>query len=166
MPTPCTRSIAVIGSFRRHYEPVLEAIQTFRRAGLVVTSPLGDEIVEPGIEFVRFSSDRVDWGSPQVQTLALHRILRAELTYVVAPGGYVGRTTCYEIGRVVQADRPLYFSEHPHDLPVHVPDSHVLPASELSSRIASQTPVPLHANEGGELAQWERRLLTGDYLRS
>jgi hypothetical protein len=80
----------------------------------------------------------------------------------VAPNGYVGRTTCYEIGRLVQAARPVYFSDPPDDLPLFVPQSHVL-TPQLATRLHPAGAIPLHASEGAA-GEWERRLLTGDYL--
>jgi hypothetical protein len=131
------KKIAIIGSFRQHYEPVRSAIATFSEAGFIVTSPLGDDVVKPGINFVRFTSDDTRLDDATVQTIALHRILGADFIYVVAPFGYVGRTTCYEIGRVVQARKPVLFSERPTDLPVRVPDSHVLSPVEAALAICS-----------------------------
>lgn len=159
------RSAAVIGSFRQHYGAVLGAVEAFRAAGWHVTSPLGSGIVREGIPFVRFESDDAALDDNAVQALALHRILRADMTYVVAPDGYVGRTTCYEIGRLVQAARPVYFSNPPADLPLLVPSSHVLPAQEAAVLRADGV-VPLHAAADGVAAGWERRLLTRDYLLS
>jgi hypothetical protein len=66
-----------------------------------------------------------------VQTVALHRILRADFVYVVAPGGYVGRTTCYEIGRIIQLQRPLFFSALPKDLPIAISEDHVYSLEEI-----------------------------------
>jgi hypothetical protein len=135
METP--PKIAVIGSFKQHYEPVRIAIGAFRAAGLVVTSPLGADVVKPGIDFVRFTSDDPRCDDATVQTIALHRILGADVVYVVAPEGYVGRTTCYEIGRAVQARKPIFFSERPADLPVRIPDSHVLSPAEAAKAITA-----------------------------
>jgi hypothetical protein len=99
-----------------------------------------------------------------VQTIAMHRILRAELTYVIAPEGYVGRTTCYEIGRIVQANQPLYFSHHPRDLPLLVPDTHIADIVELISRLRGVAPVPLRTYGHEQDAEWERQLILGNYL--
>jgi hypothetical protein len=130
----------------------------------VVTSPLGTPIIEDGISFVRFESDEPSWDDPTVQTVALHRILRAELTYVVVPRGYIGRTTCYELGRLVQANQPVYFSAHPADLPVAVPADRVLPPARLVARFTEQPPAPLFAGSLGTYAEWERKLTTRNYL--
>lgn len=155
--------LAIIGSFRQHYETVLASHATFKGAGWAIASPLGDPVVEPGIPFVRFTSDREDWADALVQTVALHRILGADLVYVVAPEGYVGRTTCYEVGRIVQAERPIYFSEHPRDLPVHVPPEHVVGAAELVRRVGASRPVALLPAATDEQAELEEALVRGDY---
>lgn len=127
-------SVAIIGSFRQHYATVLGVIRIFREAGWTVTSPAGSDVLEPGIEFVRFSTDHPDHSDAYVQTTTLLNILEAEIVYVVCPEGYVGRTTCYEVGRLRQACVPLYFSEYPVDLPILVPASHVVEASQLACR--------------------------------
>ena len=158
-------SVAIIGSFRQHYEQVLEAWQTFVAAGLIVTSPKGDPIVMPGIPFVRFTSDNEKHSDPMVQTIALHRIMSASFTYVVAPDGYVGRTTCYEIGRLLQAGLPVYFSQIPEDLPLRVPPAHLASPAELVARFIDEPAEAWHSttehlDDNGLL---ERDLLTGRF---
>src|SRR5215217_654615 len=125
------RTVAIIGSFRQHYSEVLAAWASFRAAHWIITSPLGSPIIEEGIPFVRFEADDPRWGDPMVQTVALHRILRADLTYVVAPAGYIGRTTCYELGRILQARRPVYFSAQLDDLPLAVPELWIASPDEV-----------------------------------
>jgi hypothetical protein len=157
------RTAAIIGSFKQHYEEIRVVWQRFNTVGLHVTSPKGTPIIKPGIPFVRFESDPAHWSDAFVQTVALHRIVRADFVYVVTLGGYVGRTTCYEIGRIIQAARPIYFSEHPHDLPIAVPDSHIIDSKLLVARIADGTfdPVALYVDERDRDAAAERALIKG-----
>lgn len=129
--------IAIIGSFRRHYEIVRTAIHIFRGAGLEVTSPLGTEVIEPGVDFVRFTSDPEEDDDPTVQSVTLQRIFSADMTFVVAPEGYVGRTTCYEIGRLAQARMPIYFSEPPDDLPLYVSRSQITTPENIIQRFVA-----------------------------
>ena len=133
--------IAVIGSFRQHYDKILSVIDTFKESGLEVTSPAGAEIIEPDIEFVRFTSDSVESDDSTVQSVTIRRIFAADIVYVVAPNGYIGRTTCYEIGRLVQAQLPIYFSEVPKDLPVFVPDEFVASEYEIIERFVKKDTV-------------------------
>jgi hypothetical protein len=90
------------------------------------------------------------------------------MTYVVAPEGYVGKTTCYEIGRVLQAGKPLYFSNAPQDLPILVPSRFVIEADVLVQRILTPAwqPVCLY-DEGDSLCeQLERELRDGRYRQN
>lgn len=136
--------IAIIGSFRRHYGKILSVIDKFKKNGLEVTSPAGTEIIEPDIEFVRFTSDSAESDDSTVQSITIRRIFAADIVYVVAPDGYIGRTTCYEIGRLVQAQIPVYFSEVPKDLPVYVPDEFIISEDEIIQRFVKK----------GEVAEW------------
>jgi hypothetical protein len=156
-------SVAIIGSFRQHYNQVLSAWNVFSAAGLEITSPKGASELEPGIEFVRFESDDPELTDTQVQGLALNRILGADFTYAVMPEGYIGRTACYEIGRVLQADRPLYFSEKPKDLPLKVPESRIASAAELVERFVDDMPYPLSWDLEAPDATLEDRLKNGSY---
>jgi hypothetical protein len=158
------RTVALIGSFRSHLAEVTAAARTAVAAGWRITSPRSDTVIEPGIEFVRFPSDPVEWDDPTVQTVAMHRILRADLVYVVAPGGYIGRTTCYEIGRIVQAGRPLFFSDQPRDLPIRVDPAAVTELGSLLGGLRNR-PVPaLWAAGSARMDEWERSLISGQYL--
>jgi hypothetical protein len=155
--------VAIIGSFKQHYKSVCAAIATFREAGIDVTTPIGSDIHEEGIAFVRFHTDPPDWDDSTVQTIALHRILRADAVYVVAPSGYVGRTTCYEIGRVLQAAQPIYFSEHPDDLPIAMPADHVVAPAGLAGLLQSGSASAPFAAGDSSYFSLERRLLDGNY---
>lgn len=156
-------TVAVIGSFRQHYSHVLAARAAFVEAGVRVSTPLGGDVIDEQVPFVRFDTDPAEWDDARVQTVALHRILRADAVYAVAPAGYVGRTTCYEVGRCIQAGTPLYFSESPEDLPIAVPDTHIVRPNVLAAYILEGTVTPLLPLHVPELASLERRLLNGEY---
>lgn len=158
-------SVALIGSFRQHYNVVLESLSAFKAAGLLVTSPKGTEIVQHGIPFVRFESDKTGWTDEMVQVAALHRILKADFVFAAVPNGYVGRTTCYEIGRIIQAGKPLYFSGVPEDLPLCIPDSHICSASRITDEISNGIfrPELLHSAVSSKVGELERDLFNGKY---
>ncbi|GAA0455291.1 hypothetical protein [Sphingomonas molluscorum] len=152
--------VAVIGSFRQHYDAVLSAIETFRAAGWSVTSPDGSSVLDPAVEFVRFDTDEPDWTDAEIQSITLERIFSADLTYVIAPSGYVGRTTCYEIGRLIQSGRPIYFSEKPEDLPIRVPDRFVATPEQLVGNSgARMTLESIHAMDDDLSSRTERGLI-------
>lgn len=153
--------IALIGSFRApNYPRVRTCIELFVGAGLQVVSPAGTPIVRGG-QFVRFATDSTSLSDVEIQTVTLGRIFSADAVYVVTgSNGYVGRTTCYEIGRVVQRRQPIYFSEVPDDLPVHIPVEHVAtPEAFVLRFVTRREPIAWLFGSGvGELFDAERRL--------
>lgn len=157
-------TVAIIGSFRQQYSEVLESWHTFNAAGLRITSPKGTPIVTPGEDFVRFESDDPAYSNAQIQQIALHRILGAHFVLAVTPDGYVGRTTCYEIGRIVDRNKPLYFSEMPKDLPLEIPRDHIGSAAALVERFRSEMPKPILESLTGVSFELEQNLAHGNYL--
>lgn len=126
------RTVAIVGSFRRHYGEVVAVARIFTAAGLRVVSPAISRIVNPGEEYVRFESDPPDLTDQRIQALTTARILAADLVYVVAPGGYIGRTTSYELGRAHERGVPVRYSEPPADLPIEIGPEQVVPVERLS----------------------------------
>jgi hypothetical protein len=56
-----------------------------------VTSPAGLPVIEPGVDFVRFTTDDASATDAEVQSRTLDQIMAAGLTFVSAPNGYIGR---------------------------------------------------------------------------
>ncbi|MCE2578368.1 hypothetical protein [Gluconacetobacter entanii] len=155
------KTVALIGSFRKeNYPKVIKTLTTFKTAGLNVSSPSGAEIVS-GTEFVRFETDLAEMTDAEIQTATLERIFSADVVYVVTgENGYVGKTTCYEVGRIIQRKQPIYFFEHPNDLPVHIPAVNVAPPDEFVIRFVEKLEKPswLYQSDVGEIFDGERRL--------
>jgi hypothetical protein len=158
-------TVSLIGSFKQHYNSIKEALAIFQGAGLRVYSPRGNTILEEGIPFVRFENDPEEWSDEKVQSIALHRIMRSDFVFVVAPDGYIGKTTSYEIGRIIEKSKPIYFSNRPEDLPIHVPDSHVCEPLYISKKIKEGAFVPkaLYHEPLNEICALEKDLLNERY---
>jgi hypothetical protein len=123
--------IAIIGSFKQHIRNIIVVRDFFIKNGIIITTPRSTEIIEPRIDFVRFTTDEKDFSNALIQSETIKRIFSSDLVYVVAPNGYIGRTTCYEIGRIIQNNIPIYFSDLIKDLPVYTPNSHILGKEKL-----------------------------------
>ena len=113
-------TVAIIGSFQKYYSEILSIIQMFKTAGLYVLSPKESYISGRIEDFVIFGSDRKDFSPAEIQMITLDRIVAADAVYVYNPKGYVGKTTCYEIGFCFSKRKPIYFYNHPVDLPIPV----------------------------------------------
>lgn len=160
------RSVGIIGSFKQHYIEVLEAARLLSELGLRVSTPKGGQILKEGIDFVRFDTDFPSYDDPTIQSVTLHRLFGADFVYVVAPQGYIGRTTCYEVGRLLHAGLPVYFSDKPHDFPIKLPKSHTLTLEQLVSKIEKRDFVPSwpFLDESlGLFGELEKEIVSGKY---
>lgn len=128
-------SVSFIGSFRKpdHYEIVRKAIKLFRENGIVVNSPKGSNISGSIEDFVIFDTDDKGLTPAEIQMITLDKILRSDMVYVCNLDGYVGRTTCYEIGFCLSRNIPLYFLSRPIDLPIPAPVDHIVSLEQLLS---------------------------------
>lgn len=134
-------SVSLVGSFRQHYAQVVRAAKIFAAAGLTVRSPVISRIVNPGGEFPRFESDPPLSSDHHIQAATFEKIFSSDFVYVVAPDGYVGRTTSYELGRVHERGIPVYFSGPPKDLPIDVPAGSVLDPRSLAQLVTGSTAI-------------------------
>lgn len=127
----CIMKISIIGSFRKYYTQIKDIIDKFEKSGIEVLSPKSSEITHSVEDFVIFKSDDKRLLPSEIQTETLNRILKSDMVYVYDPDGYVGRTTCYEIGVIRTTTIPIFFLEKPKDLPIDVGDNEVMNCSEL-----------------------------------
>lgn len=115
--------VAIIGSFQKYYDEILSIIKMFKQTGLYVLSPKESFINYKIKDFVIFESDRKDYTPAEIQMITLEKILKADAVYVYNPNGYVGKTTCYEIGFCFSKNKPIYFYNYPDDLPIPIIES-------------------------------------------
>ncbi len=135
-----TATVSVIGSFRQFYPQVALAVKEFRSLGITVRSPAVSRIINPGGDYARFETDSPGSPDESIQAATLEKILNSDLAYVVAPGGYLGRTSCYELGRIHERSIPVYFSAVPRDLPIRVPPGSVLSVRDLARTVLGAGP--------------------------
>jgi hypothetical protein len=146
-------TVAIIGSFRQFYsDEVAPVIEVFEAARIPVLSPPKSTVRDRTKPFVRFASDpdETEATDYELQERALERILSASFVYVVAPRGYIGRTTLLEFGQIRERRIPAFFSAIPDDLPVRIEKSAVVAARDLVRRIAAEGESAL---VGGHLQQ-------------
>ena len=55
----------------------------------------------------------------------LLKFFASNAVYVININGYIGKTTSYEIGRIIEKI-PLYFIEYPKDLPICVSKEQII----------------------------------------
>lgn len=137
-----TFSAAVIGSFRRHYVPVIQAVKEFESFGVRVTTPAVSRIINPGGSYVRLETDSPALSDQCVQADTMRKIFAADLVYVVARDGYIGYATWYELGRVHERHMPVYYSDVPLDVPIDMPPGSVVSVPDLIRDIIGRGVLP------------------------
>lgn len=137
----------IIGSFRKYYNDITVAIQLFEENGHKILSPQISKVERNEEGFVILSSDNSQYSHVDIQTMVFHRAFRSDFVYVWNPGGYVGKTTCYEIGRLVERKIPLYYKEYPIDVPLYVPKGSVLSLDDFISFIKDNEELPPYSEE-------------------
>lgn len=123
--------VSVIGSFRKRYKEVVRIVSLLREMGLSVASPNGSKVCDSVDEFVIFETDNPEFIPEEIQMITLEKILNSDAVYICDPKGYVGKTTCYEIGFCYSRNKPLYFLEKPKDLPMPVHDEQIVSPEEF-----------------------------------
>jgi hypothetical protein len=107
-------TVAIFSSFRQgRMQLVRSAITEFNEAGIRVTTPPNADPLDPNIDFVRFAGDDLDAPDHEIEEGILRTAMASDAIWMLCHEGYVGRTAAYEIGRVMSANAPLYFSERP-----------------------------------------------------
>lgn len=123
--------VSIIGSFRKYYEEIKQVIISLEKNNIEVLSPKYSQITHSIEKFVVFESDNQLLSPAEIQTDTLNRILKSDVVYVYDPNGYIGRTTCYEIGVLRTTTIPLIFLKMPKDLPILVHNYEVMNPSKL-----------------------------------
>ena len=125
----------IIGSFRKHYNGIVNAIEQFNAAGIEILSPKKSTIINPEADFVRLASDDGEKTESEIQAQVFEHERHSDFVYVWNPDGYIGRTTCYEIGRIIERGTPIFYKERPLDLPLDVPSNNILDLTEIIKMI-------------------------------
>jgi len=106
-------SVAILGSYRKHWTRIAQAAATFRHLGCEVLCPNG-EPVNPGAEFVRLNTDQAMTEEAVVQSV-MRAIDQADLVYFYNPEGYLGASAAVELGYCLAAGKRFYLLAEPAD---------------------------------------------------
>lgn len=144
-------NITVIGSFKKYYGDICDLIDLMSKHGVRVLSPKKSRIVENIEGFVILESDDRNCQPYVIQENVFDNIRKSNYVYVWNPGGYLGNSTCYEIGKIIGMEIPLFFKESPKDLPLKVDDCQIKSPSEfieyLLHEVSGKEKRPLEGND-------------------
>lgn len=119
-------------------------MHVFNSAGIKVIAPESDEITAIKGSFLLLEDEeKLDPRYVELRYLhQLHKLGSNGFSYFVNPGGYIGRSAAYELGIAQATNVPCYFSHKPKDLPVYVPNTHIISPSCLAEYISSASKLP------------------------
>ena len=143
----------IIGSFRKYYNDIVNAIRLFNEAKIEILSPKVSKIIDPNKEFVILESDDEHLLNEDIQLMVFHRAFRSDFTYVWNPKGYVGKTTCYEIGKLEERNIPVYYLERPVDIPIYVSQSSIITIKQFIDTVKKTGKIPVIDFDGSELTK-------------
>jgi hypothetical protein len=132
----CLRA-AVSGSFHRHMDAIMAAVQELTSLSVRVLSPADPRIVGCQGEFLFVASDRVR-SVRLVQDRHLEAIRAADFLWLVCPDGYIGQSASMELGFAAAVGVPMFSSKMPADLTLRQYVSVVrTPADAIQEALAS-----------------------------
>lgn len=108
------QKIAIIGSFRKHYDQICASRQIFIDGGLTVLAPDTGTIINPNIEYVLLDTDK-DESPAIIERKFMTQLLASDLVYVCNPEGYIGLSVMFELGVLITSGQEIYFQEQPLD---------------------------------------------------
>lgn len=126
-------NITIIGSFRKFYNDICNLIDDFEGVGINVLSPKKSFIIKELNGFVLLQSDNKNAKPYQLQQKVLENVMKSDFIYVWNPSGYIGISTAYEIGHILEMGKTIYFKEKVKDLPIHIPDQNIKSPEQIKS---------------------------------
>ena len=107
-------TVAIIGSFRKHYAEICAAAGIFQDNGLKVLAPDISKPKDPNAEFIILESDTTD-NPRDLEKAYLQKCLSAHAVYCFCKDGHTGASTMFELGFIAASKQEVYFSELPNE---------------------------------------------------
>jgi hypothetical protein len=130
--------VTISGSYRKHFERLVEAKQAFEALGVRVLRPHAERIDVAEADLVRLEGDPDD--ARQIQRAQLEAVGRSDLLYVVNPGGYIGTSAAMEIGHANRGGTPVITAEEPFEAAIGAVISAVGTPAQAVALISSRKP--------------------------
>lgn len=131
-------NITIIGSFRKYYKDICALIDQFEENKITIMSPKKSFIVDNIDGFVILGTDKKNQQPFIIQEHVFENIKKSFCVYVWNPGGYVGKSTCYEIGKIMEMKMPIIFKELPDDLPIKIERSRIKSIEQMITWLKNQ----------------------------
>lgn len=104
-------NVTIVGSYRKHLTRIAHAAQTFTDAGAHVLRPRSTTVITEQDGLVRLEGDPLD--ELDIERLMFDALDKAELVYVINPGGIVGPSALTHVGYAHARRVPVICAELP-----------------------------------------------------
>ena len=108
------KTVAILGSFGKHYESIVEAADIFKSNGIRVIVPKLEGKKDGDSNFILLVGDNSN--NPQkLESDYIKKCLEADFVYVCNKDGYIGATVAFELGILSCYRQEIFFMEKPSD---------------------------------------------------
>ena len=147
-------AVVISGSYRKFPEELSQVMEEFRDLGVSVLSPQSSHILSSIDGFVSLKGDiveRIDTvinsdivrAMRTVENGHLNAIVQSDALYVVAPQGYCGISTAFEMGWALAHEVPIYYdSKYVSDVQEPILKMYARPVASISSLVNSFDSIP------------------------
>ena len=108
------KTVAILGSFGKHYNSILDAANIFKSNGINVLVPKLDGLQESNETFILLVGDNTN-NPKELESEYIKKCLEADFVYVCNKDGYIGATVAFELGILSSYRQEIYFMEKPSD---------------------------------------------------
>lgn len=157
------------GSFGRDFLEIQRVARLFESVGIQVLAPKLGKLHESVGGFALFE-DEVNKDPRLVELEYLHNLKKLGpngFSYFVNPGGYIGKSTSYELGIAQLTNVRCFYMEKPDDHPVYVHKNSLWSAEDLASYIVTNGSLPpemTHANDKKIHKLWQELMVPGSVI--
>lgn len=105
--------VTISGSFRKHFETIIEFKKQFEKIGIEILSPKSEKIISNKKGFILLENDSGNIN--HIEGLHLKAIAESDILYVICNEGYIGSSTAMEIGFANALNLPIFGNFLPND---------------------------------------------------
>lgn len=109
------KTVAILGSFRKHYDLMTEVAKKLISNGFDVLVPKLNGIKNDDSGFLLLNGDD-NKSEELLEDDYLDKCLTADCVYVCNKDGYIGRTVSFELGTLQCYGQEVFFMEEPEDV--------------------------------------------------
>lgn len=156
------------GSLRKHARAMGETIAMFQGAGIEVLAPKMTNIVKEEGGFLFFRGEE-QYDPRLIELLYLQNLRNLGengFSYFVNPGGYIGKSTSYELGIAQTLNVPCFFTDYPVDHPAYIGENAVWNSASLVEYLLERHTLPRLMRVGTvKLARlWKQLIIPGSVV--